>query len=184
MNEAPEGAPCPVCGTPEDDKNPENFLQFGFILDDRYLLGKAIESNGEGVTYISFDRTTRSVVRVREFFPTGLCTRGSDGSVTPAEGAAETYEACLTKFLQLCKKLYELRETPGLLPVQTIFRMNGTAYCVSEDVPSAGIFNQKRRHTELGAGKKPVFTHYAHLYRSAQRRGNPPRHIARHPACG
>ena len=139
MNEAPEGAPCPVCGTPEDDKNPENFLQFGFILDDRYLLGKAIESNGEGVTYISFDRTTRSVVRVREFFPTGLCTRGSDGSVTPAEGAAETYEACLTKFLQLCKKLYELRETPGLLPVQTIFRMNGTAYCVSEDVPSAAM---------------------------------------------
>ena len=139
MNEAPEGAPCPVCGTPEDDKNPENFLQFGFILEDRYLLGKAIESNGEGVTYISFDRTTRSVVRVREFFPTGLCARSSDGSVTPAEGAEETYDSCLTKFLQLWKKLYELRETPGLLAVQTIFRANGTAYCVSEDVPSVAM---------------------------------------------
>ncbi len=139
MNEAAEGAPCPVCGTPEDDKNPESFLQFGHILDDRYLLGKAIESNGEGVTYISFDRMTRSVVRVREFFPTGLCVRAADGSVSPVDGSEETYDACLTKFLQLWGKLYELRETPGLLPVHTMFRLNGTAYCVSEEVPSVAM---------------------------------------------
>ncbi len=139
MNEAPEGVPCPVCGTPEDDKNPESFLQFGYILDDRYLLGKAIESNGEGVTYISFDRMTRSVVRVREFFPTGLCARAADGSVFPAEGSEETYDSCLAKFLHLWGKLYELRETPGLLPAHTIFRLNGTAYCVSEEVPSVAM---------------------------------------------
>ncbi len=136
MNEVPANQPCPVCGGDIDTVNPENMLPCEFILAERYLIGKVIESNGEGATYIAFDRTTMRTVRVREFFPTGLCTRNEDGTVSVNEDNKFVYNSCLMKFINLHKSLYALKDMPALIPIVNIFEMNGTAYSVGEDVPS------------------------------------------------
>lgn len=136
MNEVPDGQPCPICGGDVDTSNPENMLPCKYILAERYLIGKIIESNGEGATYIAFDRTTMRTVRVREFFPTGLCTRNEDGTVAANEDDKFVYNSCLMKFINLHKSLYALKEMPALIPIVNIFEMNGTAYSVTEDVPS------------------------------------------------
>ena len=53
-----------------------------FQINSRYLIGKALAVNGEGVTYIGWDNVTDSVVRIKEYFPVGIAVRNPDTSVS------------------------------------------------------------------------------------------------------
>lgn len=123
---------CPVCNY--DMATPINpaVLKPGTVLENRYYIGNVIESNGEGVTYICHDSATDSVVRIREYFPLGLCERKEDGSVVENSGCEFDYNDCLMKFLDLSKKLFKNNEIPAILNVLDIFEANGTAYRVCQ----------------------------------------------------
>lgn len=125
---------CSICGYDEASPRNPSFLPARSWLQDRYLVGKLLENNGEGATYLGWDNESNTVVRVREYFPAGLCERRPDSSVKIADGSEYSYNEGLLAFLDLARTLTRLKDSPGLMPVYDIFEAGGTAYYVSETV--------------------------------------------------
>lgn len=124
---------CPYCGYRDDHLQTAPYLTPKTWLMDRYLVGKVMTSDGEGVTYIGWDNILQSAVMVREYLPEGLCERVADtGSVHPRSETGEEYTRCLAAFLERCRALARMRDLSALFPVYDIFELGGTAYAVSE----------------------------------------------------
>lgn len=140
MNEKISDGKCPICGyNPEEAANPD-YLAPGSMLDGRYVVGKVIDSNGEGVTYLGYDTVTSSNVNIREFFPIGLCERDRfDGSVAMVAGNEFNYNDTLTKFIELSKTLFRLNELPALFDVLDVREANNTAYRITKSVPGISL---------------------------------------------
>ncbi len=140
MNEKLADGKCPLCGyNPDEPANP-SFLAPGTMLDGRYVIGKVIDSNGEGVTYLGYDTVTSSTVNVREFFPVGLCERDPfDGSVAMTPGGEFNYNDTLMKFIELSKTLFRLNELPALFDVLDVREANNTAYRITKSVPGISL---------------------------------------------
>lgn len=140
MNEKVIEGKCPICGyNPEEPTNPL-FLKPGFMLDSRYLIGKATDSNGEGVTYIGYDTVTATTVNIREFLPLGLCERDVDeATVLMLSGSEYSFNDALTKFIELSRKLFKLNELPALFDVLDVRETNNTAYRITRAVPGISL---------------------------------------------
>ncbi len=124
---------CPYCGYHEDALPLAPYLPTKTWLEDRYLVGKLLSSNGEGATYLGWDNVMQAPVMIREFLPTNLATREEgETEVKVTEGYEATYNSCLGSFLELARALARQRELSALLPVYDIFEANGTAYYVCE----------------------------------------------------
>lgn len=140
MNEKVSDGKCPICGyNPEESVNP-SLLAPGSMLDARYCVGKMLEQNGEGVTYLGFDTVTATTVNIREFFPTGLCERDSDGTtVLMLSGSEYSYNDALVKFIELSRELFKLNELPALFDVLDVRESNNTAYRITRAVPGISL---------------------------------------------
>lgn len=125
---------CPICGY--DKSSPQNtaFLSTRTWLNERYLVGKMLDSNGEGVTYFGWDNATDSIVQIREYCPTGLCERRADGSLNIADGSEYTYNEGLLAFMEMARTLSNLKDVDALMKIQDIFEANGTAYYIVQTV--------------------------------------------------
>lgn len=135
MNEKVTEGKCPICGyNPEEPQNPM-YLAPNSVFEDRYVIGKAVDVNGEGVTYLGFDTVTSTAVNIREYFPSGLCERDSDGSVIMVSGSEFSYNEGLLKFIELSKELFKLNELPALYDVLDVREANNTAYRITRAVP-------------------------------------------------
>lgn len=146
MTEKLTGGPCPKCGYVDEESGPDALPQRS-LLQDKYVVGRVLDSNGEGFSYIGFDQEDGVPVTVREFFPRGHCTR--DGrSVLVRPGDEADYSAALHDFLNLQRTLYSLNGLAGLLPVKSIFEENGTAYCITERLRGASL----REYLPRGGG--------------------------------
>lgn len=132
MNEKVPGEICAACGYNPEESDSPNALAAGTVLNQKYLVGKVIECNGEGFTYIGIDLTTETVLRIREFFPAGLCERSLNNEVKVLQGNELSFNKAIINFLQMLKTLYKLRTLPALLPIIDIIEVNGTAYGISE----------------------------------------------------
>lgn len=60
---------CPHCGLHADFVQESPLLPLRTVINDRYIIGKAISTGGDGVTYIAWDRERNVAVAVREFLP-------------------------------------------------------------------------------------------------------------------
>ncbi len=130
MNENKTGGPCPVCGYSGELVNP-NALMPKTRLKDRYIVGKALDYNGEGITYIGYDLKNDMAVNIREYFPVGHCER-SQSRVLINQGDELDFNKTLLNFLELNKTLYGLNGLSALFNTLDIFEENNTAYCVNE----------------------------------------------------
>ena len=140
MNEKVMEGKCPICGYNPDEPVSDFFLKPGTVLDSRYLIGKVIESNGEGVTYIGYDTVTASTVNVREFLPLGLCERDADGAtVLMLSGSEYSFNDALTKYIELSRELFKLNELPALFDVLDVRESNNTAYRITRAVPGISL---------------------------------------------
>ena len=129
MNEKVTEGKCPICGyNPDEPANPM-FLAPGSMLDARYSVGKVLDTNGEGVTYLGYDTVTATTVNIREFFPTGLCERDSDGAtVLMLSGSEYSYNDSLMKFIELSRELFKLNDLPALFDILDVRESNNTSY--------------------------------------------------------
>lgn len=124
---------CGICGYDAKTKNNKDQLPTKSWLNDRYLIGRALSSNTEGVTYIAWDNGEDSIVTVREYFPAGVAVRNPDRTVSAAsEEQKFPFNEGLMKFLALQDQLMQL-DLPCLIPVVSCFEENGTAYAVSQN---------------------------------------------------
>lgn len=126
---------CSKCGFGENDIQPLSNLPLRYLLDGRYLIGKAVESNSEGVVYLSWDTEENVAVRVHEYFPENFCDRAEDGAtVNIFAGKELQFNRYIDQFLNIARKLAKASDLPSLLAVRDIFEANNTAYYVTDHV--------------------------------------------------
>ena len=133
-----DGDHCPYCGKSNSDPSliKETLLLPGTMVAQRYLIGAALDRNGEGVSYLAYDEAVQRRVRLREFFPGTLSHRDSNGkTITVNAGSEIQYKALMTDFVELSRQLIALRTQEScLLRAVDIFTDNATIYTVYEDV--------------------------------------------------
>ncbi|MBQ0111051.1 MAG: PASTA domain-containing protein [Oscillospiraceae bacterium] len=128
---------CPLCGFDKNSPLAFGAMELKSVIGNRYIVGKALLGGGDGITYIGFDTVTQKPVRIREYFPEGICARGENMAVRVKKEASYVYNSGIMDFLDLSKKLLSLENLNGICPVLDVFEQNGTAYRISEYI--AGI---------------------------------------------
>ncbi|HEX3018196.1 MAG TPA: PASTA domain-containing protein [Caproicibacter sp.] len=124
---------CPICGHRKDEPQKFGALPFGTVLQKRYVVGQAKRSNGEGITYIGFDKVLNIPVELHEYFPASLSERAEDGKSVRILGGSElVFQENLTAFLNYSREIAHMRELSSIVLIYDIFEENNAAYTVSE----------------------------------------------------
>lgn len=133
MNDNGGEAICPICGFDSKAKNPRNAVPIKTMLCDRFVVGKALSANGEGIDYIGWDTLNDVIVQIREYFPTGVAKRNPDKTVSMLKGKEYTFNEGLLEFLEINKAI-KGSDLPSLIPVVEVFEENGTAFSVMQNI--------------------------------------------------
>lgn len=129
MNDNGGEAVCPVCGYDASESNAENQLPIKFWINNRYLVGRSTDANGEGISYIGWDNGSDSIVTIREYFPEGAAIRNPDKTVSIASGREYDFNEGLMEFLDINRTLRR-EDFPAAVKVLAVFEENGTAYAI------------------------------------------------------
>lgn len=134
MKEKPDFSPeCPYCKFDETTGNDPTALPVKTLLQKRYYVGRVLNENGEGITYIGYDILKQSVVRIREYFPDSMAER-INTLVKPLSKFGFAFENYRLEFHTLAKNLSRMNGFSGLLNILDIFEENGTTYYITEYV--------------------------------------------------
>lgn len=127
---------CPYCGFDDETPIAKDYLKPRTFLHDRYLVGKPLRYNGEGISYIGYDYSVDSVVEIREYFPDQLCFRAEDGSqnLVIQPGCETKFKTFLIDFMELNENLMKMRTLTSFEQTYQVFEENNTAYAVREHV--------------------------------------------------
>lgn len=121
---------CSICGMNASDQNDNSQLPIKFMLSERYVIGKALSVNAEGVTYIAWDTASDTAVHIKEYYPKGISVRNPDKTVSVISGNEFYFNEGLMDFIEINKKLIAT-ELQSIIPVLTVFEENGTVYAVT-----------------------------------------------------
>ncbi len=133
MNEKESDGPCEKCGYSNDAPYLPSYLAPGTILNDRYIVGKLLSYNGEGATYIGFDKVTSAKVTIKEYMPDTLCSRKKgDPQIVVDSNQLPLYKTYMSEFVELNKALLKARSMTHIQTVLDIFPQNNTAYVIFE----------------------------------------------------
>ena len=109
MTNKGEAIQCPKCGYVEGTPQVLPFLEPGTLLKERYIVGKHLSANGEGVTYIGMDVTASKKVTIREYLPKTLCSRvKDDDNIIISPGNKLVYQDYLQDFMEIGRALIKL----------------------------------------------------------------------------
>ncbi len=140
MNELSGEKQCPKCGYHVDSPQISPYLPLKTPLGGKYIIGKAVSSNGESITYSAYDVDRKTAVVIKEFLPERLAIRADDGkTVAIVKNSQDTYYDLLNKFLDLWRNLARVRGFSALIPVIDIVEENNTAYAVTEYIESLSL---------------------------------------------
>ncbi|MFA5657718.1 MAG: protein kinase, partial [Oscillospiraceae bacterium] len=134
MNPMGHDGICAGCGY-NNNNTPYNpkYLSPGTILSSRYLIGKVFSFNGEGATYIAYDKFKDEKIFIKEFMPDSLCERVIGSSIISVKSASIVqYKSYLSEFIDLNRKLSKMKALMHINPAVEIFEVNNTAYAVLE----------------------------------------------------
>ncbi len=138
MNDTNGEKICSVCGYDMSSKNQSFCLPVKFLLSERYVIGKAVSVNSEGITYIAWDNASDAAVYIKEYYPNGIAVRNPDKTVFVSEGKEFSFNEGLLNFIELNKKLIAT-ELQSLIPVLTVFEDNGTVYAATPVISSVTL---------------------------------------------
>lgn len=140
MNELSGEKQCPKCGYHVDSPQISPYLPLKTPIGGKYIIGKAVSSNSESITYSAFDVDRKTAVVIKEFLPERLANRADDGkNVAIIRNSQETYYELLNSFLDLWRNLARVRGFSALIPVIDIIEENNTAYAVTEYIESLSL---------------------------------------------
>ncbi|MBP3899934.1 MAG: protein kinase, partial [Blautia sp.] len=126
---------CPYCGY-EDCSTLQisYYLPAGTILNNRYYIGKTLGHGGFGITYIGKDTVLDRTVAIKEYYPTGLASRGMDSTTVESYGGefGEQFHSGLDRFMAEAKKLAEFGPGQGIVQIHDCIRANNTGYIIME----------------------------------------------------
>ncbi|MBQ6847770.1 MAG: PASTA domain-containing protein [Clostridia bacterium] len=122
---------CPICGFDNSTANPKECLPLKSVVANRYIVGRMLEADGEGITYIGWDNSKMSKIKIKEYFPKGFAHRNPDKTVSIGADGKYTFNEGLLEFLEINRAII-LSTLPSLPPIYDTFEENGTAYAVCE----------------------------------------------------
>ncbi len=135
MREIGDVKQCPYCGFHADSPQITPYLPIRSTISNRYLVGKLIDYNGDGASYMGWDLSSKTAVVIREFMPDAIATRQQGKTeLMPLPGKEELYNDCLQSFTELWRKLMRLTGLSALVEVFDIIEENNTAYAIEEYV--------------------------------------------------
>lgn len=123
---------CPICGFDTEAPTPPHALELKTLLHGRYIIGKMLIYGGDGITYLGYDKQEEKIVRIKEYYPGGVCQRKDGVAVRVKKDSAFSYNSGIMDFIELSEKLATLSDIGGIYPVINVFEENGTAYRVTE----------------------------------------------------
>ena len=128
-----DSSTCLNCHTERSYVQPSPYLPLRTVIENKYLIGKVHEYNGDGVTYIGLDLEKNNKVFIREFFPQGAAFRSTNSvSLLPMAGKELIYDDCQQSFLALWRQIARLRGLSAIQSVYDIIDANGTSYIISD----------------------------------------------------
>ncbi len=100
---------------------------------DCFEIRTVLGTGGFGITYGAYDKRLERRVAIKEYFPSGLAFRGSNGTTLHlgAQTDGDAYEYGLKRFLEEGRVLAKFRE-PSIVRVTQFLEANGTAYLVMD----------------------------------------------------
>lgn len=130
-----ESEPCRFCGFEKSGAHEEvGVLAAGSVLLGKYIVGKVIGKGGFGITYLAYDIKNEKKVAIKEYYPSALAARGSDGCtvvMTNSEEAA-VFKNGIEKFYEEASLVSRFNGNPAIVSVYEFFYENDTAYFVME----------------------------------------------------
>ena len=124
---------CPHCGFDNNSAAAPNAIEPGTKIHDRYIIGKVLDHNGEGMTYIAYDTNIGCKVTIREYLPVQLCNRVDSSAVVNVNyNHLAQYKSLMAEYTELNKALARQRSLVHLNPALDLFSENNTTYAVYE----------------------------------------------------
>jgi serine/threonine-protein kinase len=131
---------CPYCGENQTSPQLDPFLPKKYLLDGKYMVGKQIDINGEGISYIGYDIKEKSAVFIREFFSENLCSRDPENqNVKIIDGFQKPFLENREHFLKYFKNIAKLRDLNCFSVIYDIIKENNTCYSISEWVDGINL---------------------------------------------
>ncbi len=131
---------CPHCGYNSDTPQTPPYLAVRSVISGRYIVGRLLEYNGDGATYIAWDMTGQKAVKLREFLPDTLCSRrAGEKAITVMPGCETAFNDCLADFLELWHRLTRMSGLSALDNVLEVFEENSTAYAVTDYIETISL---------------------------------------------
>ena len=133
MRDIGEAKQCPHCGFLSESVQISPYLPIRTVISNRYLVGKLLEYNGEGATYIGWDLTEKKAVKIREFIPDSFTIRTSSNlKLQIMRGSEEIFSELRQSFEELWAKLAKLKGLSALISVTDVVSDYGTSYAIIE----------------------------------------------------
>lgn len=131
---------CPKCGSETDEEQSLPFMPKSTVLEDRYIVGKGLEIDGEGLSYVGYDKTKNKKVYVREFYPSNFSSRAQDGvEVTVTSNYERAFKNLRASFLKYFRFVARIRNLPAIVSIYDIFEANNTVYVICEWVEGSRL---------------------------------------------
>lgn len=151
---------CKVCGFDNSEKQSAPFLPYGTVLNNKYVVARDTDTNGESTHYLGYDKTNGNVISIREFLPMGLFERGEDETkIYVAPQDRDNYNKAMDDFVHYYETLNTLTDKAAMVNILDMFTENNTAYVIEEndDWISFGEYvDHKGGHLEWDAAR-PLF---------------------------
>lgn len=145
---------CPHCGFIRGTGPSAAFqLHPGMGLKGRYVIGTALGLGGFGITYQAWDCKLKTIVAIKEYYPSGIVNRipgRQEVILYSGEGTTE-FQRGLNRFLEEARTTAKFSSHPNIVHVFDYFEENGTAYMVMELLKGMNL----QQYMELHGGKIP-----------------------------
>ena len=175
LNEIPaHDAVCSVCGFDNSKTQSAPYLPYGTILNEKYVVAKNLDTNGESTRYLGFDNTSGTVVNIREFLPIGLFDRGEGETklyVTPQDRLK--YTKAMSDFQDYFDALTSITDKSAMIGIIDTFVANNTAYVIEECddlVPFTEYLEQKGGNIDWDEAR-PMFMPLITLLENMHKKG-------------
>ena len=84
---------CPHCGRDSRAAVPQTqMLPGSLVYQDRFLVGRALGQDADGIVYTALDTKKNNVIKLREYLPRDAAERLPDGSVVPLPGEEDAFD--------------------------------------------------------------------------------------------
>ena len=131
MREIGDAKKCPHCGYYADSTQITPYLPVRTVIANRYMVGKMLEYNGEGATYIGWDLVEKKAIKIREFIPDNFTIRSSSNlTLQIMRGHEGIFNDLRRSFEELWRKLARFKGHSALISVTDVVEDYGTSYAI------------------------------------------------------